>query len=276
MLIEKNPNKIHAKPSPKRVIFQLMLVYPETNVPVKFLIHGAGILGISENNLRVSLARLKSEKMVQTHRRGEYKLGTFGHSIKEEFSSWQHREDKIHEEWDKSWLGVHQHSTLRSNRKASKKAAEAFFTLGLEYLEPNLALRPNNVKNCVEIARKKLTELELDQHMFAFRITDLSHKIEQKARKLWDNHNYTQTYESLILEMKESTARLDDLAVEVAARETFELGSKVIRCLIYDPLLPYPFVDTDKRIALAETMKEYYEKGKSYWAEAIQNSFKAA
>ena len=52
---------------------------------------------------------------------------------------------------------------------------------------------------------------------------------------------------------------------DVAAREAFLLGGAAIRKVVFDPLLPPPFVDTEARRAFVETVERFDRAGRVIW-----------
>jgi phenylacetic acid degradation operon negative regulatory protein len=59
--------------------------------------------------------------------------------------------------------------------------------------------------------------------------------------------------------------RAPKLERDVAARESFSMGSEAIRHLVFDPLLPDPLVDVGERRAFVETLLRYDRAGHAIW-----------
>ena len=57
--------------------------------------------------------------------------------------------------------------------------------------------------------------------------------------------------------------------LDVAARECFLIGDRVLRDIAYDPLLPEQIVDQQARSEMVETMADFDDLGKSIWQELV-------
>ena len=58
--------------TPKRLILDLLATVPQSSMPVGALVAAGYLFGISENNIRVTLARLRAARMIDTDERGRY------------------------------------------------------------------------------------------------------------------------------------------------------------------------------------------------------------
>ena len=54
-----------------------------------------------------------------------------------------------------------------------------------------------------------------------------------------------------------------------AARESFILGSKAIKQVVFDPLLPEPFVDVAARHAFVEMTRHFDQVGHKIWRDLV-------
>ena len=89
--------------------------------------------------------------------------------------------------------------------------------------------------------------------------------LEVSARGLWDGKALTASYRRTRVELERWLARAPGLEPDVAARESFLLGGRAIRQIVYDPLLPPPLVDVDERKAFVRTVIEMDRAGRNIW-----------
>jgi phenylacetic acid degradation operon negative regulatory protein len=85
------------------------------------------------------------------------------------------------------------------------------------------------------------------------------------VQQLWDGAALTQSYRRLRVQLEDWLADADQRALNVAARESFLLGGNAIRQLVFDPLLPEPFIDAAERHAFIQTVHRFDEAGRAIW-----------
>jgi phenylacetic acid degradation operon negative regulatory protein len=95
-----------------------------------------------------------------------------------------------------------------------------------------------------------------------FRITDLD---DARARRLWDGAALVQAYRRTREKLDRWIDHEPRLPRDVAARESFLIGSEAIRQILFDPLLPEPLVDASERRALIDAMRRYDVVGRRIW-----------
>jgi phenylacetic acid degradation operon negative regulatory protein len=84
---------------------------------------------------------------------------------------------------------------------------------------------------------------------------------ESEIHALWDTAALNNSYLQLHEQMTAWLARAETLEPEAAARESFILGSKAIKQVVFDPLLPEPFVDVAARHAFVEMTRHFDQVG---------------
>lgn len=238
---------------------------PDRPVAVGALVSAAGLFGIGENNLRVGLARLRAERLVESDERGFYRLGSRARAVDQKVRSWRTIEDGLRA-WDGGWVGVHAAEPSRGDRSAVRRHERALRLLGFRRLDAGgLHLRPDNLAGGVAALRSQLGQLGLGQKALVFRVTALDDAAERRARGLWNAPAIDAGYDTAMRELSASTARLPTLPREEAMVESFLVGGAVVRRIVLDPLLPDPIVDTRKRRTLVETMRRYDVLGRRCW-----------
>ncbi|HEX7409588.1 MAG TPA: PaaX family transcriptional regulator C-terminal domain-containing protein [Candidatus Binatia bacterium] len=255
--------------TPKSLILDLLSTVPKSSMPVGALVAAGELFGISENNLRVTLARLRAAGMVDQDDRGRYRLAQEAAPVGKQVTSWRNVEQRART-WNGGWIAVHTAAVQRSERRAHRHGDRALRFLGFERFDAGLHLRPDNLADGVEPVRQQLYELGLDGKGLVFGIRDLDSKAERRARRLWDTAALRDGYRSALAALKQSERRLADLPPREVLVESFLLGGRVIRQIVLDPLLPEPLVPTNERKALVEAMCGYDRAGRSCWLSFLR------
>ncbi|MGH0037737.1 MAG: PaaX family transcriptional regulator [Myxococcota bacterium] len=247
----------------KSLVLDLLSTLPEGRaVPVGALVRAAGLLGIGENSLRVSLARLRARGLVESRERGLYCMGAAAQALNRTVRSWRGVENEVRD-WDGGWVGVQAEGP--TGRGGAKRRATALRLLGFRPLVGSLLLRPDNLVGGVETVRERLASLEIGSQLLVFGLGELDALHDARARALWDVAELESGYEASIAALEASEARLPSLAPEAAMAESFRQGGEVVRQIVLDPLLPAPILDTAKRSRLVETMRRYDVLGRECW-----------
>ncbi|MFI5394634.1 MAG: PaaX family transcriptional regulator [Candidatus Binatia bacterium] len=255
--------------TPKSLILDLLSTVPKSAMPVGSLVAAGELFGVSENNIRVTLARLRAAGMVDQDDRGRYRLAQEAAPVGKQVTSWRDVEQRVRA-WDGGWIGAHSAAVRRSERRAHRHGDRALRFLGFERFDAGLHLRPDNLTGGVEAVRQQLYELGLDAKALVFGIHDLNSRAERRARRLWDTAALRDGYRSSLVALKKSERRLADLPPHEALVESFLLGGRVIRQIVLDPLLPEPLAPTGERNALVEAMCRYDRAGRSCWSSFLR------
>src|SRR5947208_1071890 len=108
-------------------------------MPVSALVAAGQVFAITENNLRVTLARLRAAGMVDQDERGRYGLAAQAAPVGQQVTAWREVERRVRP-WDGAWIGVHTAAVRRSERRAHRHADRALRFLGFERFEIGLHL----------------------------------------------------------------------------------------------------------------------------------------
>ena len=238
-------------------------------LPVRSLVQAASVFDIAENSVRVAIVRLRAEGLLESPRRGEYRLGPSAQVVNEKIHGWRTVSTRTGS-WDGSWVAAFTADLSRTDRPALRRRLRALRFLGFEELKPGLFLRPNNLTPGIEGIRDELVALGLDPEASVFRMEELSREEERRARAMWDSLELEQSYSKLHDEISSSMTRLDQLSLNDSLREAFLLGREGIRQVVLDPLLPKPLVDEDRRSAMVDTLRDYCDKGLGLWARFLR------
>jgi phenylacetic acid degradation operon negative regulatory protein len=259
------------QPTPKRLILDLLSTVPKSSMPVGALVAAAGLFGITENNVRVTLARLRAAGMIDQDDRGRYRLAREAARVGRQVTSWRDAERRVRP-WDGGWIGVHTAAVQRSERRAHRRGDRALRLFGFERFDTGLHLRPDNLAGGVEAVRPQLHDLGLDAKAMVFGVHAFDAAAEERARHLWDTAALREGYRASLAALKKSERRLATMPAHDALVESFSLGGRIVRQIALDPLLPEPLVPAHERAALVEAMCRYDRAGRSCWAVFLRQA----
>ena len=252
------------EPSPKSLILDLLSTVGQASAPVRALVSAGNLFGIAENSLRVALARLLAEGLIERDARGSYRIGPGATAMNQEIRGWRDVEDRL-VPWSGGWVGLHLGGGGRLSTRARRTRERALRLLGFRPLSPGLELRPDNLAGGVEALRNRLASLGLANAGPVFRIESLDDDWEQIARDLWESEALVEGYRSTQQQLDESAARLRELPRATAMAESFRLGGAAIRRVVLDPLLPEPIVPGAERRRLVTAIRRYDRLGREMW-----------
>jgi phenylacetic acid degradation operon negative regulatory protein len=257
-----------AVPQPRTLILNLLLAAKGQPLMARDAVASCELFGIRENSARVTLVRLATAGLIEAAGRGAYRLGPSGTGLAAEVATWRDADRRVRE-WTGGWIAVHVGALGRSDRVALRARDRALALVGLRELDRGLHVRPDNLVGGVAAARERLYKLGLDPSAPVFVVNDLDAGRELRARKLWDGKALTKSYRDTRRRLADWLERADELEPRVAARESFLLGNKAIRQLVFDPLLPAPLVDVTERRSFVETVVRYDRAGRAIWRQLL-------
>jgi phenylacetic acid degradation operon negative regulatory protein len=257
--------------NPKNLILQLLLAADGAPLSTKEATAACAVFGMRENSVRVALVRLSAAGMVQAAGRGSYALGPQAAPLADDLSRWQGAEARVCE-WEGGWLMVSTGALGRSDRAALQARERALALAGFRELEPTLYLRPDNLVGHAAAVRERLRRLGLGDGAPVFAARDFDARREQAARQLWDGAALNASYAATRQTLEQWMQGADQLELDVAARESFLLGSEAIRQLVFDPLLPEPLVDVRARRDFTQVVQAYDQMGQAIWRRLLSGA----
>lgn len=255
-----------AAPSAKSVVLDLLSTLKGGALPVRALVAAAALFDISENSLRVALARLRAAGMVSSDEPGLYRLGASAEAVNRLTTSWRTVERTLRA-WDGTWVGV---AVGDLARPALERSDRALAFLGFRRLRRDLAIRPDNLVGGVAALRERLAELGLDAQAEVLGLHDLAPATASRATRLWDTAAIRLAYRRTIADLERSERALSALPREEAMAESFLVGGRAIRQIVLDPRLPDPLVPAAERRALIDTLLRYDRAGRGRWASFLR------
>jgi phenylacetic acid degradation operon negative regulatory protein len=260
------PDDVISIPSPRGLLLRLFLAARDEPFTAREAVVACALFGIRENAARVTLARLVASAMIEPAGRGTYRLAPRAADFANEIASWRDAEKRLRK-WSGQYVAVHCGGLGRTDRAALRRRDRALLLLGLRELEGGLFLRPDNLEGGVDAARARLASLGLDAGAIVFTAGGFDDGHEQRIRALWDGRALSRAYARTAEELDRWLDRADGLSSDVAARESFLLGDRAIRQLVFDPLLPEPLVDTDARREFIVTLRRFDAAGRAIWRD---------
>lgn len=252
------------QPTAKTLILDLLSASRGEAVAVRRLAVACALFDISENSVRVTLVRLSSAGLIEAAGRGAYRLSGDADELAREVATWRTAEKRVRA-WEGAYVVVHDGVLGRSDRAAVKRRTRALQMLGFGEIERGLSIRPDNLEGGVDAVRARLHSLGLEKEASVFRASGFEAEQEARARGLWDGATLTASYKSSRAELASWLTRAPSLEPDVAAREAFLLGGAAIRQVVFDPLLPPPFVDVEARRSFVETVRRFDRAGRVIW-----------
>lgn len=263
----RNINTVNAR----SLILKLLTVVESGVLTVAETVRAGALFNISENNSRVALARLTRSGLVESIGRGSYRLGSKGYKLGANVAAWKSIEDQLMD-WDGSWIAVATGSLPRSNRKALRARDRALSMLGMREVDAALFIRPNNFRGGVCAVRKRLVDLGLSEKATVFVASEFDITHQQKAMNLWKEKASVETYLEHAARLNIWMSNMKNLPLQTAARESYLLGDEAIHRIVFDPMLPAPFVDENARYEFIESMKRFDDRGKQIWAKFLNET----
>lgn len=262
-------------PNPRQLILKLLLAADDGELSARDAVAGCALFGIRENSARVALVRLAAAGLIAAAGRGSYRLGPNGTTLAADVATWPTAEGRVRD-WAGGWVAVHVGNLGRSDRAALRARDRALAMLGLRELDRGFFVRPDNLAGGVAGVRERLHKLGLEAEAAVFLAGELDPARELRARALWDGKALTTSYRQTRQQLEKWLAAAAGLEPEVAARESFLLGSEAIRQVVFDPLLPEPLVDRGERQAFVETVIRFDRAGRDIWHRLVTRAEAAA
>ena len=252
------------KLSARHLILELMLASERNRLLAREAVTACQLFAISENSVRVALARLSADGLIAADGRGSYRLTASAMELAGDVAGWRTAEQRLRP-WQGDWLVVFTASLGRSDRTSLRRRERALQMLGFRAWRQGLHVRPDNIEADVEAVRRRLHGLGLETEAAVFRSRDWSPVQEAELHQLWDGPALDAGYRQRTAELDSWRARADQLAPADAARESFLLGSQAIRQVVFDPLLPAPMVDVAARATFVDAVRTFDRVGHEIW-----------
>jgi phenylacetic acid degradation operon negative regulatory protein len=257
------------QPTARSLVLDLLSTLRRGTMPVRALVEAGTILGIEENNIRVSVARLYASHRIERDERGRYRLGPAVAAMGGRLQNWR-KLDSATRVWNGHWIAVHQSKLGRGpDRRGRERSLDL---MGFRELETGFFLRPDNLKGGIGETRTRLVALVQIPGLQkcpigrVFAVSNLDPTSDLEARSLWDTNAIAHEDREACASLRESEVRLTRLSNDEAMAESFLVGGRVLRQLARHPLLPAEILPPAPLADLIAAMKHYDELGRGAWA----------
>lgn len=264
------------QPTAKNLILELLMASKDTPVSAREAVVAGKLFEISENNIRVALVRLSAASLVEASGRGAYQLGAGGLDLAREVQAWRTAEQRVRQDWNGAYVVVHGGLPARVDRAAVQRVNRAFHLLGFGELERGLHVRPDNLEGGVNVLMDRMRALGLNSGCAVFVATEFDVPTQTRVQSLWDSSALNASYRRTREQLDTWLERSGDLEPDVAARESFLLGRRAIRQVVFDPFLPHPLVDVELRHAFMESVQRFDRAGHMLWQRFFEFSLGAS
>lgn len=248
----------------KSLILDLLAFVRRGDMPVAALVEAAGMFGIAENNVRVTVSKLFASGEIVRDERGFYRLA-------------QERLDRVARitrsseaevapgAWRGGWIAVHAPRLGRGAPRARRE--RALDRLGFRELESGLYVRPDNRRGGIAEVRASFADHvpASDEAPLIYGVHDLGEETELRARRLWDHEDLPARHAALCMRLERSQKALEAMAEHEACVEGFVLGGEAARQLTRDPGLPPEISDPAPRRALLDQLRAYERVARRVW-----------
>ncbi len=253
----------------KGFLLDLMSTVRGRPVPVRALVAAGHVFGIGEDSVRVTLVRLRQRGLVQRNQRGQYRVAPAAQPIQRHVGAWAKVESQV-VPWHGAWVGVQLDPLAEGRRAQRQRRQRALGFVGFRLLGSHLWIRPDNLVGGVAGVRQRLQILGVEEAAPVFALSELDGTAEARARGLWNVNALREGYRRMRTALRHSARRLRRMAPEPAMVESFRLGGRAIRQIVFDPLLPEPMVPARERRALVDEMRRYDRLGRACWRPFMQ------
>lgn len=250
----------------KRLILGLLLGRQGQPLSVREIASACALFGVTENNVRVTLARLSADGSIEQKERGAYQFGVATRDTAQELNAW-HQADQRLCHWAGGYICVHTAGLGRSDRRALSQRERAFEMLGLRELTRGLFIRPDNLHGGAAALRERLYRLDVEREAIVFTGQDFDPPSASQIKSLWNREQLNRRYREQQQALAAWLDRYSTLTPDVAARESYLMGATAIRELIFDPWLPDAWIDADARRRFVATVKRFDDTGQAIWAD---------
>lgn len=253
--------------SPKSLVLDLFrVVPPDREVAVRDLVAVTGLFDITANATRVAVARLASSGVLDSPRRGHYRLSSNAARLGDWVEAWRDGEGRMRA-WDGGWLAAALPPGLeRPTRNQSQRALERF---GFRPELAGLFVRPDNLAPPIGRLREQLADHGIARDAELFVMSELSPRMARRFAALWPVGDLEWQRREQSSALRASAETIADKPEAAGLVESFLLGGAAIRLLARDPLLPEAIASGDARRELTAVMREYDQLGRTLWTDAL-------
>ncbi|WP_293750812.1 transcriptional regulator [uncultured Paraglaciecola sp.] len=257
--------------TPKTIILDVLRLTRGNFCQSAKLISVGELFDFKASTIRVALTRLLTTGKIEADGSGGYRMSSNTDLLSDYIEQWRLGDLRRGEWQTDGWLMVLLPSNPdRAIRTLSQTTLQFF---GFRKARNKVWVRPNNLLPSLIDLRALYQLVGLEKEALLFKADDIPYP-EQFIWEstLWHTEDLQFTYEQQLMKLAKSKARLDELKVNNALRESFMIGGETINLLVRDPLLPDEMFCTPKREELRHAMCDYDACGHKIWTRFMGDS----
>jgi len=254
-------------------VYTLLVAKSGAPLQVRESIVACELFGISENNVRGTLAHLTIEALLEGAGRGSYLLGPQVKEISAQLFA-RRSADQHLRPWNGSYQLVACNDLSRSDRNILHQPERALHMLGFVEQGKDLYVHPNNIEPDISSLHRRLIEFGLEPTALVYQAMEFEDTQTQQMQNLWSGELLNDSYRRNCEKLESGGLRAELLRLEVAARETFILGRDAIRQIVFNPLLPPPLVDVVLRTEFFTCTQRFVDHVHQIWRTFLQQSLR--
>jgi phenylacetic acid degradation operon negative regulatory protein len=267
------PQPIHADVPRRLSARELILALTDSSnaatLSASYYIAAGSLFDMDSGSIRVALARLVKDSALSTAGRGLYQRDNRDGELHSMVRHWANVEENLIS-WSGTWLGASVGHLNRGNRTRVRSWERALRLLGFAAYEPDLWLRPANLRASVAELRERMLELGFPNDGLLMEISSLAPAEQWQPEALWPISDLELGYQNNLDQLRDSTTQLKTMDSENSARETLLVGRAVTRAILLDPLLPEQLINIKLRRQMIVSMQHYDHLGKAIWRNFYQ------
>ena len=253
----------------KSLLLDVLRSTHSTAWPVKKLIEVAGMFGIKESAVRVTLSRLVVRGLIETSEHGSYLIKRAYDPVRNWIDDWKKGEERL-TNWNGQWLCIYPPPKIR--KKDWQSLDKAAQRLGFRVVQDRMWARPDNLAMPLQTMNELLEAMSGLTHLMYATVVKLHvDDSELTLEALWNRSELEQEYRLCIKDLQHCMRQQKDPEGLAALKESIEVGGNAIRLLALDPLLPESMIDKNLRVELNATTLKYNSMYHAAWTAFLDS-----
>jgi phenylacetic acid degradation operon negative regulatory protein len=257
-------------PSAQKLILDVLKLNQPYHSNVRNIIQLGDVFDISENTMRVTLTRLCRSGLIDSPKRGFYKITPKATEVEQELWNWRQRQDIV-QDWHGDYVMLSCEKTPQQDSITHKKNQKYLKLMGFAVFERSLYIRPNNLVYPPNTIKEKLIKLGITTPFTIFIAQGFELGDEQLIQKLWQPAQINQYYIEHTHKMRHWMMHQHLYSQRQLIQESYLICQDAIRHIFFDPLLPEPYIITQKRQDFLEMTIRFEHNGINLWRDYCNN-----
>lgn len=257
-------------PSAQKLILDVLKLNQPYHSNVRNIIQLGDVFDISENTMRVTLTRLCRSGLIDSPKRGFYKITPKATEVEQELWNWRKQQDIV-QDWHGDYVMLSYEKTPQQDSITHKKNQKYLKLMGFAVFEHSLYIRPNNLVYPPNMIKEKLIKLGITTPFTIFIAQGFELGNEQLIQKLWQPAKINQYYSEHTDKMRHWMMHQHLYSQRQLIQESYLICQDAIRHIFFDPLLPEPYIVTQKRQDFLEMTIRFEHNGIKLWRDYCNN-----